>query len=387
MNGGTTSLSERLTVGWSISRFGFDPDPNALATRPSPSEFLMTKLAKILSLTLVLLAIGIGTRTRHRQIPGNLAGSLSSAITDTARIATDREDGPGLPTSTADWNPALSGPRPAQQPASPAKPPLPPWARTQERRPWDSTWLDQFAGKSTPISVHFELTGGRIAEGEVINVREEEGEVVFVGGRLHRPEEGTFFFRKQGLTSAAGSHVGVVQLPGSRQAFRLEPAQDGSVELVARGLDEVVCVSYRKAGETGAAQKSNEATPEEAPPIDMNQHPSMPIPEYQNGVPMYQSLPGAKGVLYMDFDGETTTEWNGELIVAKRSSFTTTQIRDTWRIVAADFLPFSINVTTDLQVFQKAAQNSRIRVIVTPTDAAQPGTGGGSLVGARDGSL
>ena len=232
------------------------------------------------------------------------------------------------------------------------------------------------------MSVRFELTGGRIAEGDVAHIREEAGEVVFVGGRLRAPEEGTFFFRKQSLTGAAGSHVGVVQLPASHQAFRLEPAQDGSVDLVARSLDEVVCVSFRKAGESAAAQKSEDSTTAEAPPIDMNQHPSMPIPEYQNGVPMYQSLPAAKGVLYMDFDGETTTEWNGELIVAKRPSLTTTQIRDTWRIVAADFLPFNVNVTTDLQVFQKAAQNSRIRVIVTPTDAAQPGAGGVSFIGA-----
>ena len=301
---------------------------------------------------------------------------------DTTRIATAPGDGPGRTSSAAAGNATHTGSPPQQQSASTAKPPLPPWVRTPERRPWDPGWLDQFAGKSAPIAVSFELTGGRVAEGDIIHIREEQGEVVFVGGRLRLPEAGTFFFRKQGITSAAGSHVGVVQLPASHQAFRLEPAQDGSVELVTRSLDEVVCVSYRKSEETAAAQKSEETAPEEALPIDMNQHPSMPIPEYQNGVPMYQSLPGAKGVLYMDFDGETTTEWNGELIVAKRSSFTTTQIRDTWRIVAADFLPFTVNVTTDLQVYQKAAQNSRIRVIVTPTDAAQPGAGGVSFVGA-----
>ena len=342
----------------------------------------MSKPVKILSAVLILIAIGIGTRTRHRPSTGTSPSDVATSIPKATRIPAAQQEGLERPTGIAAKSTTLSRPPTTGPGASTAKPPLPPWVKATERRPWNSNWLEQFAGKSTPTAARFELTDGRIAEGEVVNIREEEGEVVFVGGRLRSPEEGTFFFRKQGLTGAAGSHVGVVQLPGSQQAYRLEPAQDGSVELVARRLDEVVCIAYRKAGETAAAQRSEDLAPEEAPPIDMNQHPSMPIPEYQNGVPVYQSLPGAKGVLYMDFDGETTTEWNGELIVAKRPSFTTTQIRDTWRIVAADFLPFNINVTTDLQVFQRAAQNSRIRVIVTPTTDAQPGSGGVSFIGA-----
>ncbi len=342
----------------------------------------MPKPATLVSVLLVLIAIGIGTRIGHRtpdRIPAKApADPAPGSVTTPASAETGSMAGPTLATGS----PIAQNSPLAQPSASTPRPPMPPWVRPSERRPWDPSWLDQFAGKTTPSTARFELTGGRIAEGDVIHIREEEGVVVFVGGRLRQPEAGTFFFRKQGLTTAAGSHVGVIQLPGSHQAFRLEPAQDGSIELVARSLDEVVCVSYRKSGETAAAQRSEDAVIEEAAPIDMNQHPSVPVPEYQNGVPMYQSQPGAKGVLYMDFDGETTTEWNGQLIVAKKSSFTTTQIRDTWRIVAADFQPFTINVTTDLQVFQKAAQNSRIRVIVTPTDDAQPGAGGVSFVGA-----
>ena len=341
----------------------------------------MSKPAKILSVVLVLLAIGIGTRIQHR--PGSsTAPGVPSSVAVGIGTSTPPNEGPELPSGPVPGSPGPIGSPSPQASAPSPKPPLPPWFRNPERHAWDPSWLQQFAGKPAPTPARFELTDGRIAEGEVQHVREEDGAVVFVGGRLTSPEEGTFFFRKQEFSSAAGSHVGVVQLPASHQAYRLEPAQDGSVDLVSRRLDEVVCVAYRKAGETAAAQKSEDPMPEEAPPIDMNQHPSVPIPEYQNGVPMYQSLPGAKGVLYMDFDGETTTEWNGQLIIAKKPSFTSTQIRDTWRMVAADFLPFTINVTTDLQVFQKAAQNSRIRVIVTPTTDAQPGAGGVSFVGA-----
>lgn len=345
----------------------------------------MTQRAMLLSVVLALLAVGIGIREGRRLPAAHPIHIPPRPTSDAAGItATDAPASEIRPTtahgSTATPNSQPS--KPSLPSAAAPTPPLPPWVRTPDRRAWDPGWLTQFSGKTAPLTARFELTGGRVAEGQVLHIQEEEGQVVFLGGRLQLPEEGTFFFRKQGLTSAAGSHVGVIQLPGSHQAFRLEPAQDGSVELVARSLDEVVCVSYRRSGETAAAARSEDAVIEEAAPIDMNQHPSVPIPEYQNGVPMYQSLPGAKGVLYMDFDGETTTEWNGQLIVAKKPSFTTTQIRDTWRIVAADFMPFTINVTTDLGVFQKAAQNSRIRVIVTPTDDAQPGAGGVSFVGA-----
>ena len=82
--------------------------------------------------------------------------------------------------------------------------------------------------------------------------------------------------------------------------------------------------------------------------MDIGQHPTIPVPEYQNGIPVLESLPGARGVIYLDFDGETTTQWgDGSLIVARKPSLTASQIREIWRHVAADYPSFPVNLTTE----------------------------------------
>ncbi|MCW5558715.1 MAG: hypothetical protein KIT22_12920, partial [Verrucomicrobiae bacterium] len=259
-----------------------------------------------------------------------------------------------------------------------------PWLHPPERRAWDPAWMEGFAGQDAPVPVQFELTAGEVAEGEVVRIEESSDHVMLVAGRLRSPEEGSFFFRRQSVPGIAGSHVGVVQLPGSGRAFRLEPtATDGSPELVARRLDEVVCVKYAMppgSGESAGGTADGDVA--EAPVVDFGQHPTIPTPDYQNGIPVLETFPGARGVIYLDFDGETTTQWNGELIVARRPSFTAVQVREIWRQVAADYIQFNINLTTDVRVFERAAENSRVRIIITPTSDAAPGAGGVAFIGS-----
>lgn len=282
--------------------------------------------------------------------------SLPSAVT-TARA--------GTPAGAA--NPiAVAAPGMVVPAATP--PPL--------RRRWDPAWLESFAGAETPIPVRFELVGGEMAEGVVSYIQESADHVEYLAGRLSEPDTGIFFFRRQSMPGVAGTHVGVVTLPGSGRAFRLEPSSlDGAPELVPHKLSEVACIEY-KMPPSGALPAEAAAGPEEAPVVDVGQHPTIPIPDYQNGVPVLESLPGVRGVIYLDFDGETTTQWDGNLIVAKRPSLTGSQIREVWRYVCADYTSFNINVTTDLRVFERAPETSRIHVIITPTTAAAPGAGG-----------
>ena len=265
-----------------------------------------------------------------------------------------------------------------------SQPPLPPWVGPRPRLPWDPAWMQQFAGREAPLPARFPLPGGAEAVGEVLEVMDTATGVEWISGRLDAPEPGSFFFRRQSIPGIAGTHVGVVQFPETGRAHRLEPSsQDGSPELVARQLDEVVCVAYVPAASAPApAAGSAEPGPEGAPLVDIGQHPNIPIPDYQNGVPVLESLPGARGVAYLDFDGETTSQWNGRLIVARRANFSAGQIREIWRHVAADYTSFNINVTTDLRVFERAAENGRIRVIITPTTDAGPGTGGVAFIGS-----
>lgn len=89
-------------------------------------------------------------------------------------------------------------------------------------------------------------------------------------------------------------------------------------------------------------------------------------------IPILRSRPGAQTVLYLDSAGSTVTgtSWNsyftrGAPIVAKPAFFTAEKMERIWRMVAEDFAPFEINVTTDPQDFADAPRARRLRVILT----------------------
>ena len=74
-------------------------------------------------------------------------------------------------------------------------------------------------------------------------------------------------------------------------------------------------------------------------------------------VPVLNSLPGASASLYLDFDGHFEASWGSYSNITtpaydsdgNPASFGSTEvdfIEDVWRIVAEDFAPFNINVTT-----------------------------------------
>ncbi len=97
-----------------------------------------------------------------------------------------------------------------------------------------------------------------------------------------------------------------------------------------------------------------------------------------------QSLPGAAGCLLLDFDGHTVpagSGWNsGNPIVALPSGMNDNEILEAWELVAEDFRPFNINITTNEAVFNQYPQNKRRRCVITPTDTALPGGTGISLI-------
>ncbi|BCU75565.1 hypothetical protein llg_02800 [Luteolibacter sp. LG18] len=89
-------------------------------------------------------------------------------------------------------------------------------------------------------------------------------------------------------------------------------------------------------------------------------------------IPKLNSRSGAKGCIYLDLDGQTTTgtRWNTTsgrtTIVSPATPFSADVITSIWKIVSEDFAPFSINVTTDESVYNTYAKNRRKRVIFTP---------------------
>lgn len=84
-------------------------------------------------------------------------------------------------------------------------------------------------------------------------------------------------------------------------------------------------------------------------------------------LPELESLPGAEGVIYIDFDGENVTGGAWGTVNAAATNFNDADIEKVWYIMAEDFSPYQINVTTIRSVYDNANINSRQMVIFNET--------------------
>lgn len=219
--------------------------------------------------------------------------------------------------------------------------------------------------------IQFMLPGGGLASGIVDGTTDENGRRLSIQGTLSAPQEGRFLFTEQTLPGGAGDMFGAVYFNEGDVAYSVEPGADGTPELKEKHVDQVICQGYTIPEEL---EQSNEWAVEEIPA----DHPDLiDIPSYQNGVIPLSSHPNSVAVVYLDFDGEEGphTGWNS--MDAASFNLTNSQIKDLWARTAEEFAPFNINVTTDLQVYLDAPQNSRQRCIITPTTAVYLGSAGG----------
>lgn len=104
----------------------------------------------------------------------------------------------------------------------------------------------------------------------------------------------------------------------------------------------------------------------------------------QAQVPVLNSMPSSQFVIYLDFDGETVNNpnWSSSTINAAAPSLTTAQITEVFNRVAEKYIPFNVNVTTSLDVYNAAAANRRVHVVITPTSAWYGSAGGVAFVGS-----
>jgi len=117
------------------------------------------------------------------------------------------------------------------------------------------------------------------------------------------------------------------------------------------------------------------------------------------------SLPGSQRIIYLDFDGHTTsgTSWNsafngGASIVSapfdfdgSPSTFSTSErdrITKIWQRVAEDFAAYSVDVTTEdpgVEALRRSPSTDQaygVRVVISPTSAWYPNAGGVAYVGS-----
>ena len=240
----------------------------------------------------------------------------------------------------------------------------------KSKRAWDPDFLKQHQDASIGQTIRFELTDGRVASGTIRILQHRGTELVYMSGELTEPEAGRFFFLTPPLKGKAGKAVGVVEFPASHTAYRIEPTgPDGAPELWRRRLDEVICQDMPRPEAASAGASTN--VPSEMPPLRPDSE-AIYGPSYNSNIVSLQSYPGSSAVLLLDFFGGYTPTWGG-IAYSKPANVNNTTIKDLWKRVAEDYMPFNINVTTDIRVYQAAPANSRQRCCFTDTPVTAAG--------------
>src|ERR1017187_4550873 len=241
----------------------------------------------------------------------------------------------------------------------------------KSKREWNADFIESFQPLNPGDPVRFELTGGVMAEGSLKIVQIADGKVTYVSGELTAPEAGKFFFLTPPVGGKAGSAVGVVEFSASQTAYRIElTGPRGEPELWQRRLDEVLCMAMPKVAEAVLADAAPTNETANIPPGRPDLVPDR-SEEHTSNVVSLQSYPGSPAVLLLDFFGGYTPTWGG--VTYTRPPVSNATIKDIWKRISEDYMPFNINVTTDIKVYQAAAQDSRQRCAFTTTPITAAG--------------
>jgi hypothetical protein len=179
-----------------------------------------------------------------------------------------------------------------------------------------------------------------------VNLARKDRQRLEIGGAL---EEGGSF----SLSRVDGEHNGFVRVTlgdGSDDAiYRLEEDEFGKLIWKGIPVDNFICTKVGRAAASGVGVQSAEQQ------------------VVADVIPILNSLPGAKAVLYLDFNGEIVTHswWNDGETIHATAWGSPSQIKEIWAQVKEDFLPFEVNVTTDVNVFENAARSLRGKCIIT----------------------
>ncbi|MHA7060124.1 PKD domain-containing protein [Aquimarina sp. M1] len=224
---------------------------------------------------------------------------------------------------------------------------------SQESRPFNLGSEKVFSGKfwnakSNTITLQ---VSEDLSYAGTITKRDGSSDSYTIIGSINNSKTSTFHITKQ-------NHLisGHIVLYEEKIAYKYSSDNVNEIFIQKVNIHEVLCIDYEKVS-TGEVDTSKAST----------------------RAPILSSLPGSEYTVYLDFDGEviSNTWWvNGGTINAQPTGYSDSKITEIWRIMAEDFRPFDINITTDRTTFENTPINKRMMCIFTPTNDAAPGSGG-----------
>ncbi|WP_228519048.1 RICIN domain-containing protein [Flavobacterium sp. LC2016-12] len=198
-----------------------------------------------------------------------------------------------------------------------------------------------------------------------INYKESNESSEFLIGEIKDVPESSFFVKV--MDKKLEGHI---ILKKTKEAFKYYSDAQGNAYVSKVDINTIVCINFKDIPENTKKTTNKTAVAAAIAPALLN----------------LQSLPGAAGCVMLDFDGYNMPAgnlWNnGNAINAAPSRMSDADVQQHWEVVAEDYRPFNLNVTTSEAIFNSYPRNRRMRVVVTPTNTAAPGAGGVAYIGS-----
>ncbi len=223
--------------------------------------------------------------------------------------------------------------------------------------------VNSATSKSVEKTVLLEVENSKKFNGK-INYKESNSSSEFLIGEIKNVAESSFYIKVMDK-----SLEGHIIFKKTKEAYKYHSDAQGNAFVSKVDINTLVCINYENVPENTSKTSKVAAAAEIAPAL-LN----------------LQSLPGAAGCVLLDFDGYNMPAgnlWNnGNAINAAPSGMSDAAVQQHWEVVAEDYRPFNVNITTSEAVFNSYPRNRRMRVVVTPTNTAAPGAGGVAYIGS-----
>jgi hypothetical protein len=203
----------------------------------------------------------------------------------------------------------------------------------------------------------------KIAFEAKINFEESNSNHEYLVGEIKNKAKSTFF-----IDATSTSLKGYIIFMATKEAYKYSSDKSGNALVSKVDINTLICTNFPDDDSTNNNNILNK-------PVKIDP-----------ALLTLESLPGAPGCVLLDFDGydlPAGTRWNnGKPMMALSSGLNDENIKENWEIVAEDFRPFNLNITTNEAVFNTYPKNKRMRAIITRLSTTVLGGGGEAVIGS-----